>query len=587
MLKPIHRHLLKWRLWFVEYFHGGELPVTLFWAGLVGLGGGLLSVLFRRAIRLLQWVLTEHQGSLVQTAMDLPKWERLLVPGVGGLIAGVVLVWGMRLARSRKTSDYMEALVVGNGVVGVRTTLVKSLSSLFTIASGGAVGREGPMVTLASMLASTIGRLRGFSMPRLKLLVACGAAAGIAAAYNAPIAGALYVGEIILGTISMEMFGPLIFSSVVSTLTVHQLLGARPTYVIPGFHVASNWEFFFYIALGLLAGMISPLFLGLLKNSERLLMRLPVSVPVRMMAGGLIVGVISLICPEVWGNGYSVVNSILRQDWIWTTLLMVFACKILATGATVGSGAVGGVFTPTLFVGASIGCLFGHAIHFVAPQITTVPGGYALVGMGCFLAATTQAPLMSILMIFEMTLQYDVVLPLMLGCVTAHYMSKGLGQKSIYASHLRRKKVSESSPGSSKASVVRDLMRPDPPCVLPQTSFGEIARIFSKYRINYVYVVDAEKRFLGVVSLHEMKPYLNDPVLSETVLAMDFMREDFPVLASGQHLTEALKAFSSHDGERIPIVDNLVDRHLVGVISKTDLLLALADFSSRPASTKS
>lgn len=575
MPAPFHHRLLQWRLWFVERFHGSELPATLFWAGLVGFGGGLLSVLFRHAIRDIQWVLTRHEGSLVQTAMELPKWQRLLAPGAGGFIAGIILYFGMRLTRSQKTSDYMEALVVGDGVIGTRTTLVKSLSSLFTIASGGAVGREGPMVTLAAMLASAIGRIRHFSTPRLKLLVACGAAAGIAAAYNAPIAGALFVAEIILGTISMEMFGPLVFSSVVSTVTVHQLLGASPTYDIPAFHVISNWEFPLYILLGLVSGTISPIFLGLLKSGETLLTRLQLPVYGRMMVGGLIVGVISTVRPEVWGNGYSVVDSILKQDWIWSALLMVFVCKMLATGATVGSGAVGGVFTPTLFVGAVIGCLFGKTAHFLAPHFTTLPGGYALVGMGCFLAATTQAPLMAILMIFEMTLQYDVVLPLMLGCVSAHYVSKGLGQKSIYASHLKQKEAE--TPTAPKPVIVRDLMKTDPPCVSPTTSFGEIARIFSSYRINYVYVVDADKHFLGVVSLHEMKPYLNDSFMSASVIAMDFMREDFPRLKSGQHLTEALQAFSKHDGERIPVIND--ESQLVGIISKTDLLLSLAENS--------
>ncbi len=577
MIGSMNRRMLQARLWFVDLFHGSELPITLFWAGLVGFGGGLISVLFRDSIGGIQWLLTRHKGGLVALAMELPKWERLVVPCAGGLLAGSLLHFGMKLTRSQKTSDYMEAMVVADGVIGLRTTLVKSLSSLFTIASGGAVGREGPMVTLSAMLASLVGRMRGCSAPRLKLLVACGAAAGIAAAYNAPIAGALFVAEVILGSIAMEMFGPLVFSSVVSTITVHQIIGAKPTYVIPGFHMVSNWEFPLYLILGCLAGVASPMFLALLKSSETLFSKLQLPILWRMTAGGLIVGIISTFRPEVWGNGYSIVNSILNQDWVFAVLLALLLCKLLAIGATVGSGAVGGVFTPTLFVGAVMGSLFGKVVHFMEPGLTTGPGGYALVGMGCFLAATTQAPLMAILMIFEMTLQYQVVLPLMLGCVSAHYIAKSFGQESIYAEHLKRKKEEIGAGLMAKPHFVRDLMKSDPPCVSPTTDFGEIARIFSMHRINYVYVIDGGGRFLGVVSLHEMKPYLNEELLAGSVIAIDMMREDFPILNPGQQLAEALRVFSRHDGERIPVVNNEAERKLVGVISKTDLLLSLVE----------
>jgi CIC family chloride channel protein len=378
------------------------------------------------------------------------------------------------------------------------------------------------------------------------------------------------------------MLGPLVFSSVVSTLTVHQLLGARPTYEIPSFHVVSYLEYPLYILLGLLAGIVSPVFLAFLKGGETLFTRWNSPSYVRLMMGGLVVGIVSVLQPEVWGNGYSVVDSILSENWLWTALLMVFLCKLLATAATVGSGAVGGVFTPTLFFGAVLGCLFGKASHFLFPHYTTFAGGYALVGMGCFLAATTQAPLMAILMIFEMTLQYDVVLPLMLGCVSAHYMSKELGQESIYARHLQQKKAEAdaAAPITHGTMQVLDLMKTDPPCIAPNATFGKIANLFTTHRINYVYVVDDQRRFLGVVSLHEMKPYLNDPFMSEAVIAFDMMRDDFPVLTLNQDLTEALRAFTKHDGERIPVVNNDHDRQLVGVISKTDLLLSLAQASA-------
>ena len=391
-----------------------DLANIVLWAALVGLCGALSSVAFREGVHLLERLFTGQSGSLVQAATALAWWHRALIPLIGGLFAGLVLHLAGRALRASRTVDYMEAVVVGDGHIGFRATMASSVSSLLTIASGGSIGREGPMVQIAAMLGSKIGDFARAPIPRLRLMVACGAAAGIASAYNAPISGALFVSEIVLGSTAMESFGPLVVASVTASATTRQLLGYGPVFDVPQVHFASNWELVFYVILGVLLGHLAPFFLALLGYAKATFARLRVALYWRLGLGGLIVGLISIFVPQVWGNGYSVVGNILRGELIGAWLLAVLAAKILATSSTAGSGAVGGVFTPTLFIGCAVGSLFGGLLHQALPSMTSDAAAFALIGMGAFLAATTHAPLTSILMLFEMTLDYEIVLPLML-----------------------------------------------------------------------------------------------------------------------------------------------------------------------------
>lgn len=414
-----------------------ELYLLLLMATLAGLFGALVTVLFREGIRALEWLVSGQDQGLVAAAESLSPWQRLLVPMVGGLIAGVILQQVGGWLRGRSTTDYMEAVAVGDGWISVRHSLVKAGSSLVTVASGGSIGREGAMVQLAAMVASAMGRIARFPRDRLRLLVAAGAAAGLASAYNAPIAATLFVAEIVLGSIALEHIGPLIIAAVIANTTVHEILGYAPVYQIPAFSLVSDWELALYLVLGVLAGHLAPVFLSLLARAHQFFGRLPMPLAGRMALGGLIVGVISVYEPQVWGNGYSVVNAVLQDPWAWQALLTVLVLKMIATAATHGSGAVGGAFTPTIFVGAMLGALFGTLVHTLLPDGTATPSAYAVVGMGAMLAGTTHAPLMSILMVFELTLDYQIVLPLMLAVITAHYTARRYtGVQPMYAESL-------------------------------------------------------------------------------------------------------------------------------------------------------
>ena len=569
------RLLRAWVL-FSELVRPSELQVTLLWAGIIGFFGALASVGFRDLVQWLHWLTTGHTGSLVESFTRLAPWQRLLLPAAGGALAGVTLSFASRIKPGRSTTDYMEAIVLGDGQISSRLSLVKCASALFSIASGASIGREGPLVQLSAMIASLVGRLRKLPVVRLRLLVACGAAAGIASAYNAPIGGALFVSEIILGSLAMESFGPLVFSSVIATLTVRQLLGASPLYeiAIPAVQLNSTWEIGLYLLLGALAGGVAPLFLWSLRSSEKLFKKLPGPGALRLAAGGLAVGALALFLPEVCGNGYSVINQVIQGHYAWHLLLIILVFKLAATAATFGSGAVGGVFTPTLFVGACMGYLFALAAAPFWPGAPLVPSAFTLVGMGALLAATTHAPLMAILVLFEMTLDYQMILPLMLACVVAHYVSRGFDPKSIYAESLMRKGRGVLDFPSRR---VADLMKSKPECVQEAAPFLEIAGSFLRNQFVNLYVVDASQSFKGVISLHDIKSYLNDQELANLVIARDLLRARFPTITPGATLADALTAFAHHDADRLPVVADPVGRQLIGTISKSDLLLALAE----------
>ena len=574
MLRRIVVQLLRLRVWFTERGPGDIWESNYFWAAIVGLCGAFSSVAFREALYELQGVLLGYEGPLDTAATTLPWWGRLLMPAAGGLIAGSILLFGEKWSKAGKSADFMEAVVLGNGVIRVRATIVKSLSSLMTISSGGSIGREGPMVQLASMLGSVLGRFGKFSPARLRLLVACGAAAGIACSYNAPLTGAFFVAEIVLGSIAMESIGPLIVSSVVATVVASQFLGAKPVYAMPDFGVVPNWQLVAHALLGVVAGLCAPLFLILLRGGESMFKRMDLPVPLKLGLGGLIVGAISIGEPRVWGNGYGVVENVLNNPWTWQALLLILVLKVVATVATTGSGAVGGVFTPTLFCGAVLGALYGEIMRAVMPDAHISVGSFAVVGMGCFLAGMTRAPIMSILIMFEMTRDDATIMPLMLACVAAFYIARGVSPESVYSRQMHGSGAHSETP--LFLLHVRDLMKKEPICVLETSGFPQIAKVLAANTFKHLYVVDPNRRFLGAIALQDLKPFLHDTDLPQVVIALDLMHDDISVLTSDASLKESLEVFARHDGERLPVIDNQKDRRLVGSLAKTDVLLTLA-----------
>jgi len=534
-------------------------------AAAIGILGALCTIGFREAVLLAERLAYGRSGSLVGIATALPWWQRLLAPAAGGVIAGFLLALARRVPAQARGGDYMEAVVLGNGDLSVRASLLRALSSAATVASGGAIGREGPMVQLAALTGALFGRWRALPVPRRRLYVACGAAAGVAAAYNAPIAGAMFVAEIVLRSLAIESLGPLIVAAVAANLVVAQVAGFQPVYHMPSMQLQAGMPPLVLALLGIVAGLLAPAYLALLDSGRALFKRWHGGAPWQQLAaGGLLVGAISIASPAVWGNGYSVVNSVLQGGWLWQALLIVLALKLLAVAATVGSGAVGGIFTPTLFAGAVTGALFGNLCQMMWPGLIPIPAAVA-VGMGAFLAACSHAPLMSILMIFEMTESYSVIVPLMAACVLAYSISRVLRPQSIYAG------IYSGSPHTPVLAIAADLLRSDPPRIAIGQSLNDLEAVFVHYRWQHVYVTESDGTFAGAVSLHDFAPYLQRHTDTAEPWPTDLIRRDYPRVRDTAPTWQVMEVFAGHPGERLPVLDSA--GKLLGYLTKTDLVL--------------
>jgi chloride channel protein, CIC family len=577
-LSPLLRGLLKLKFWLAEHLRLSERHVTLIWAALIGVLGALASEGFRKSSEVLQHFATGSNSGIISSFERLSWWQRLAVPTAGGLLAGLTLWFGNRLfasVRQKTTTDYMEAIVVGSGIISVRASIVKSVSALFSISTGTSIGREGPLVQLSSLVASLVGRIRRFPIPQRRHLVACGAAAGIASAYKAPIAASLFVAEIILGTVVVESLGPLILASVVAAFVSQFLSGSEPLYKSPGFDLHTRWEIIPLSCVGIVLGFLAPAYLRFLRLAERLFSKIDIPVPFKLALGGAIVGSLAILNPEVCGNGQGLLRSLFHQNWLWDGILAIVLLKLVATASAFGSGVVGGVFTPTLFIGAAIGVLYGQMVLLVAPGLRADPAMYGFVGMGSFIAATTGAPLMAILMAFELTLDYSITPYLMVNCVVAYYCSGIFEKRFMYGESLERKGAAFFNQQLAQVNL-QDLVRLDPITLPKNATFAQIAETFVQHRYQHIYVVDHENRLLGAISLHDVKSFLDRPELESVVIAADIMDEDFPRVSTGQGMNEALHQFSAARSERLPVVDSLHSKRLIGSISKTDIILHLA-----------
>jgi CIC family chloride channel protein len=555
----------QWRLRLAERLRPLAWQRMLAIAAVIGMLGGLSTIGFRELIRLTErWVYGDASGSLVLIARGLTWWQRILVPTTGGVLAGLLLAWARRQPEHDKGGDYMEAVALGTGDLGARASLLRALSAAATVASGGAIGREGPMVQLAALCGSLIGRWREVPVPRRRLYVACGASAGIATAYNAPIAGAMFVAEIVLHSLAIESVGPLIVAAVAANIVVGAWTDYAPVYHMPAIVLGHGAPTVVLAALGLIAGLLAPAYLALLDGSRALFGRWHGPLWQKLAAGGLLAGAISVFHPGVWGNGYSVVNAVLQGTWIWQALAMILVLKLLAVAATVGSGAVGGIFTPTLFAGAVVGALFGAAMQAWQPGLVPIPAAVA-VGMGAFLAACTHAPLMSILMLFEMTESYSIVVPLMAACVLGYSVSRLLRERSIYSS------AGDAVRHAPVLVMAADLLRDDPPVVRMGQTMLELEQIFRRRRWQHVHVIDDAAAFLGAVSLHDFAPAFSAASDLSQSWPARLLRTDYPSVRSTAPAWQVLETFAAHPGERLPVLDQ--GGRLAGYLTKTDLML--------------
>ena len=417
----------------------------------VAVGVGTLAAaaveLFRRAMLALV-ALYSGQLHLEAAAAALPLAQRWLIPLLAALAAGLLMGLGQRRFGRRPGPEYMEAVRVGDGRLPLRANLLRTMASLLAVSGGITIGREGTMIQFAAVMSGQIGRWPGFDAAQRRLIVACGAAAGFAAAYHAPIAGSLFVAEVILGGLQLREIAAVLVAAVVGELTTQSLSAAGPLYLAQTVGVVGWSDLFDSVLLGVLSGLLGPALLWLLDSSRRLLQSRLSWPPLRLALAGLVIGLLSLLRPEVWGNGYSLVQSMLIQPWALGALGLVLLLRLLALTAASAAGIPGGVLTPTLALGAGVGLAVSQLLLLPAASHASVL--WALVGMASLLAATTHAPAMSAILVFEMTRNYNAVLAAMPASVLASVLASLLRPRSVYAEALGLGDEAEAGAGAGR-----------------------------------------------------------------------------------------------------------------------------------------
>ncbi|MGB2990157.1 MAG: chloride channel protein [Candidatus Zixiibacteriota bacterium] len=564
--------------WFQKFTGGFKLSeqrVLIILSVVVGVGGGFGAVIFRWLIGFFHKLFFDGGTSLFSQITSHPEWLIPLIPLAGGLAVAPITYRLAREARGHGVPEVMLAVALRGGIIRPFVALAKSIASSICIGSGGSAGREGPIVQIGSAIGSTVGQMFKMSGDRVKVLVGCGAAAGISATFNAPIAGVLFALEIILGDFTMYAFSPVIISSVTATVISRAFLGNYPAFIVPAYDLVSVWEMPMYIGLGLLAGIFSVLFIKVLYKSEDIFEALKIRNSLKPALGGLILGIIGLFYPQVFGVGYEAINAALHEEaLIWVLFLLVFM-KIAATSLTLGSGGSGGIFAPSLFMGATLGGFFGNLVHLAFPLITATPGAYALVGMSAMVAGTTHAPITAMLIIFELTGDYRIILPLMLASVVATLVANKLHVDSIYTLKLSRRGITLKA-GKDRTLLegisVQEVMSTSWQTVPQDMPLSQLLRFVEQSRENVFPVLNRKGELEGIVTLQDIRSVVTKSVLEHLVIVEDIMSHSPPTITVDENLASALSKFAVRDLDGMPVVDKHNPRKLLGILRRSDII---------------
>jgi len=559
----------------------------------VGLLGAIGAVVFRLLIRAVQALLWEgsdgltllvEEGLLAEAndPLDVARaldWHwRLLIPALGGLIVGPLVYLFAREARGHGIPEVIKAVAVRGGIIRPRVAFVKALASAISIGSGGAVGREGPIVQIGSAIGSALGQLLRLPTLPVRTLVGCGAAAGISATFNAPIAGALFAAEVIIGDFAVIQFMPIVISSVVATVVSRFFLGNHPAFEVPAYEIVSPFELGPYMVAGVVAGLVGVAFIRTLGGAEDLFDRIAIPEWLKAGLGGLAVGAIGIGLPQVFGVGYGTITQALEGTLPALLLGGLLVAKIMATSITLGSGGSGGIFAPSLFMGAMAGGFLGTYIHQWFPDATATSGAYALVTMGAVVAATTHAPISAIIIIFELTQTIAIIPALMAACVLSTLISQLLHRDSIYTAKLRRQGIDifkREDPNVLKGIFVRDVIDRDPEVIPASANFQRLLDLVVQSSHSQFFVVDDKERLLGAIALAEVRRLIYEQeTLQHLVVAGDLVEPHHPTITESANLDVAMTLFSAGHVDELAVVDPADPRRLVGTVHEKDVVEA-------------
>ncbi|MGK0289750.1 MAG: CIC family chloride channel protein [bacterium] len=502
---------------------------------------------------------------------------KLIIPAIGGALVGPLIYWGAREAKGHGVPEVIVAIFKQGGKIRPVVVVVKAISAAITIASGGSVGSEGPIVQIGAGLGSTLGQWFRVSVRHLRTFVGCGAAGGIAAAFNAPIAGALFAVEIILGDFGFAKFTPIVVSSVIATVVSRTLIGDHVFFNIKNLHFGSPVELISYALLGILAAFIGVLFNWILFKSEHLVDKVT-TIPeyIKPIVGGLLLGMISLAFPEILGVGRKVMVEVVEGDYPLYFLLVMIFVKMVATSVTLSSGGSGGVFAPALFLGVMTGKIVGEISNMIIPSEKDTSGSFALVGMAALIGATMHAPLTAIFIIFELTSEYHLILPLMISTVIATTTASVLLKESVYTIGLAEKGINLQ--GGIELNVLKQVsvskaLNSEVEVIPMDLPINFVMDMLSQSSLSQHPVVDDNNHLIGMISTSIIRECLSDKdVLADFVIASDVVSKDFRTVLEKHDLSYVLEVLNETRMQEIYVVNSQDHQEVIGIITRNALL---------------
>ena len=563
-LKSVNRlvHLL-------DRWQPPETAVLVATAIIVGSGAGFGAVIFR-------WLIESFDKIRIALGTIGP-FGIVIAPALGGLVVGPLIYFFAREAKGHGVPEVMEAVAMRGGRIRPIVAVIKSLASAICIGSGGSVGREGPIVQIGSALGSTLGQSLHMSDDRIRNLVACGAAGGIAATFNAPIAGVLFALEVILGEFSVGYFSTVVISSVTASVIGRIFLGNEPAFPVPEYSMVSPWELLLYAVLGVAAAFVALAFTRILYKFEDIFDAWRFPEYLKPVIGGLGIGIMGLYFPDLFGVGYGAIGQALLGKMLVGTVLLLLVLKVIATSLTIGSGGSGGVFAPSLFIGSMLGAAYGAVVHQWLPTLTAAPGAYALVGMAAVFAGAARAPITSIIILFEMTDDYRIILPLMFATVISTLLSEYLSRESIYTLKLTRRGVRLERGRDidvMQGITVGEAMTPDPETVSVNITLRELSDRFATSHYHGYPVLDEAGKLCGVVTLQDLERATRNGKRPPGATVRQICTHNPLRAYPDEPLWAALKRIGTRDIGRLPVVSREDPTELVGLIRGNDIIRA-------------
>jgi CIC family chloride channel protein len=566
----------------LQKFVPGENVRMMVIATFIGLMAGISIIVFRTVVEGMEKFVFEGGKELL--GINKGGWHLLLLPLIP--MSGMVLLIPFSLLYPKEVNGYtftkfLRKVNLEGGYIKARTIFLKLISTALTIGTGNSAGVEGPIAAIGGAIGSQIGQVSKVSGARMKVYIAAGCAGGIAGIFNAPLAGIFFASEIVLlGTFEISSFSALVIASAISTVVTRAWYGENPVFSIPAYHMVNPFvELPFYTIMAVVTGLIAVFHIRIFYFIRDKYQALPIHPQLKPLTGAFIIGCLGMAYPQIMGSGYQFIESVMNGNGTLFMLLALIFLKIIATAITLGSGGAGGVFAPALFIGAMIGGAFGHVANMISPTMTADPGAYATVGIGTFLAASTHAPMTAIFLLFEMTGNYMIIVPIMLTSIIATIVAKRFKEDSIDTVDFTREGIDihEGRETAIMKSIrVGKAITEDVDFISEKANINHLLEIFRMAKGGFYFpVVDDSGKMVGIVSMQDVKNILHKAEEERVCyLVGGICSRDVIMLTPDDSLYTAMQLFDIKGIEEIPVVEDLNNKWVVGMLKRRDVLAA-------------